>query len=234
MTKAEGTDIRLAAAVGKYAAVLTAVLTIVTFAVAFTAVPISGTFCLKDCVDYPYTDTAGQYPHDYLWMPLAMLLTLAYVLLMACIHAVSDERKRIFSRLGLGLALMAAVVLLIDYYVQFTVLPVSLIRGETEGVALWTQFNPNGMFIALEELGFLLMTLSFLCVSFVFAKSAALRWVFLLAAALTFLSLAATGVTRWLERGYQFEIMAISINWLALAISGILLVRWFGRKARAV
>lgn len=33
-------------------------------------------------------------------------------------------------------------------------------HGETEGITLLTQYNAHGIFIALEELGYLLMSLS--------------------------------------------------------------------------
>ncbi len=41
----------------------------------------------------------------------------------------------------------------------------SLEKRQLEGWALFTQFNPNGVLLALEELGFLLMSLVFVCVA---------------------------------------------------------------------
>jgi hypothetical protein len=38
----------------------------------------------------------------------------------------------------------------------------SLMNGQAQGIALLTQYNPYGVFIVLEELGYLLMSLSFL------------------------------------------------------------------------
>jgi hypothetical protein len=52
-------------------------------------------------------------------------------------------------------------VLLGGYFVQFSMVPVSLMNGQSEGIALLTQYNPYGVFIVLEELGYLLMSLSF-------------------------------------------------------------------------
>ena len=52
-------------------------------------------------------------------------------------------------------------MLLGGYFVQFSMVPVSLMNGQSEGIALLTQYNPYGVFIVLEELGYLLMSLSF-------------------------------------------------------------------------
>jgi hypothetical protein len=60
---------------------------------------------------------------------------------------------RIRGQIGLSFALIAAGVLLSIYFVQFSVVPVSLMNGQTEGIALLTQYNPYGVFIVLEELG---------------------------------------------------------------------------------
>ncbi len=38
-------------------------------------------------------------------------------------------------------------------------------KGEKEGISLLTQFNPHGIFIALKEVGYLLMSLSFFSLS---------------------------------------------------------------------
>ena len=170
---------------GYYAAIATAVLTVVTFGFAINAIPISGANCVGDCIDYPYLNTVGQFPKDFIWMPLAMMLVLAYVTLMVSIHAHAPSEKKIFSQAGLAFALMAAVVLLIDYFVQFSVVPVSLMNNETEGLPLLIQYNSHGVFIALEELGYILMALSFLFMAPVFARSSrtesAIRWIFIIA-----------------------------------------------------
>ena len=80
-----------------------------------------------------------------------------------------------YGQIGLSFALLSAGVLLGDYFVQFSVVPVSLMNGQTEGIALLTQYNPYGAFIVLEELGYLLMGLSFAFLAPVFAAGAAWR-----------------------------------------------------------
>ena len=68
--------------VGYYAALLTAIMTVITFGFAMVAVPIAGANCPGECVAYPYMDTASQFPRDFLWMPLddfSQLHTIAFL-----------------------------------------------------------------------------------------------------------------------------------------------------------
>ena len=67
----------------------------------------------------------------------------------------------IFGTLGLGLAVASMAVIAIDYFIQLRVVQPSLLNGESEGLAIMSQYNPHGVFIALEELGFLLAGLAF-------------------------------------------------------------------------
>jgi len=203
---------------GFYSAIATAVITIVTFGFAMIAIPISGANCPGNCVEYP---------RDFLWMPLAIVLVLAYVTLMVSIHSYAPGEKKIFSQVGLSFALIASTILAGDYFIQFSAVPMSLINSETEGLAMLIQYNPHGVFLALEELGYLVMSLSFLFVVPVFSNrnriESAVRWIFIIAFILAIVSLAAISIAYGLERQDRFEVVVLSINWLVLIINGILL-----------
>lgn len=222
--------------VGFYSAVLTTVVTIVTFGLAITAVPISGANCPAECVDYPYLDTVSQYPKDFLWMLPAMLLVLCYVTLMVSIHSHAERQKRIFSQVGLTFSIIAAVILLSDYYLQFSIVPVSLMNAETEGLAMLIQYNPHGVFLVLEELGYLIMSLSFLFVAIALSNTSRLesmiRWIFMIGFVLVIISLVVISISYGLERLDRFEVLVISINWLILIINGVLLSIVFRRRLR--
>jgi hypothetical protein len=226
-----------ASRVGFYSAILMAAITVITFGFAMIAIPISGANCPGDCAAYPYLDTASQYPKDFLWMVPAILLVLTYVVLMVSINAYAAPENRVFSQIGLSFAMISAVVLLIAYYTQFAVIPVSLMHGETEGLPLLIQYNSHGVFIALEELGYLVMSLSFLFVAPVFAKGSrlesAVRWVFVVGFALAMVSLVAIAIIYGLERQDRFEVFVLSIDWLVLIINGILLSVVFSRQMKA-
>jgi len=240
MTDTTGVDTEgaaIAARVGFYSAMLTAIVTVVTFALAMTAIPIAGANCPGECIQYPYLDTVAQFPRDYRWMLPAVALVLIYVVWMAAIHTCAPRSRQVFSLVGLCFAIMAALLLAGDYFVQFSVVPVSLMNGETQGVALLTQYNPHGLFIAVEDLGYLLMSLSFLFVAPVFAGRSrletAVRWVFIAGGALVFTALVVISARYGLERKDRFEVVALSLDWLVLIVNGVLLSLVFGRRMKA-
>jgi hypothetical protein len=222
--------------VGLYSAILTALTTLVTFSLAIIAVPNAGAGCRENCFKYPYVSTLSEFPRDYLWMPSAMLLVVVYVILMVSIDAYAAQHKRIYSQIGLSFALIAAGILLTDYYIQFSVVPVSLMNQETEGIALLTQYNAHGVFIVLEELGYLLMSLSFLFLAPVFANigrlASVVRWVFITGFVLTMGFLVVISIMYGLDRMDRFEVAVISINWLVLVINGVLLSLLFRRQLK--
>jgi hypothetical protein len=222
--------------VGLNSAILTAVTTLITFSLAIIAIPNSGAGCREECVEYPYVNTLSEFPRDYLWMPSAMLLVVVYVILMVSIHAYAAQHKKIYSQIGLSFALIAAGILLSDYFIQFSVVPISLMNQETEGIALLTQYNAHGIFIVLEELGYLLMSLSFLFLAPVFANigrlASVVKWVFIVGFVLTMVFLAVISVIHGLDRMDRFEIAVISIDWLVLVINGVLLSLLFRRQLK--
>jgi hypothetical protein len=218
---------RISHLVGFYTAIFTVIMTVVTFGFAITVIPISGANCGDLCIEYPYLNTLSQFPKDYLWMPLAIILTLSYLVLMVSIHAHAANQRKIFRQIGLSFALLATMVLVGDYFVQFSVVPISLMSRETEGITLLTQYNAHGAFIVLEELGYLLMSLSFLFMSPVFVNKNRLetdvRWVFVISFLLTVVALTLISINYGLDRQDRFEVTVISINWLVLIINGVLL-----------
>ncbi len=222
--------------VGFYTAIFTVIMTVVTFGFAITAIPISGANCGDLCIEYPYLNTLAQFPKDYLWMPSAIILTLSYLVLMVCIHVYASSKRKIFSQIGLAFALMATMVLVGDYFVQFSVVPISLMSGETEGITLLTQYNAHGVFIVLEELGYLLMSLSFLFMAPVFVNKnrleSAVRWVFVISFVLTVIAFTLISINYGLDRQDRFEVAVISIDWLALIVNGILLSMVFNRQLK--
>jgi len=212
--------------IGYYSSIFLTIITLVTFGFAITAIPISGVFCLENCIEYPYLDTLSHFPKDYFWMFLAILLILTYLIFIVSVHSFALIQNKIFSRIGLTFAIISSVVLLSCYFIQFSVIPASLMNEETEGIALITQYNPHGTFIALEELGYLLMSFSFLFIAPVFADKNRIekfiRWIFIIAFILTIISFAYITIKHGILRDYRFEIIVISIDWLVLMTNGIL------------
>src|SRR4051794_31710311 len=209
--------------VGFSAAVLTVLLSAAT-AVAGVATPArSGPFCRETtwgCVPAPYTDVAQFIPGDYLWLIPAMLLVPVFVVLMAAVHDFAPESRRIFSRIALAFALAYAVVVGIDYFTQFAVVVPSLQAGQTEGLSLFTQYNPHGLFIAGEAFGYLAMSLALVFAAPVFVggwTAGPLRWLFIGGFGLAVAAL----VGLWIVGGdlIAFEVAVLSINWIVLIAS---------------
>lgn len=221
---------RAACRFGFWVSVITAALTVATFALALTALP--------DSVPYPFTSQVivEQWPMDYLWMYAAMVLMLLFVALLGAIHQYSPPQRKTYSLLGLSFAIIAAAVLLTDYYIQVTVMQTSLLKGQHDGWSMLTQYNPNGVFIALEEIGYLLMSLSLLCAAAVFTRKNGLergiRWLFTLSFAASVLALVVVSALLGIDRGTAFEIIVISIVWLTLIAGAVLMANVFRRALK--
>jgi len=218
---------------GFWSAVLLTGFAVVAFAAAIATPPRSGPFCTKACITYPYANAAAFFPRDYLWMVPAIFMMLLFVILTACIHDCADDDKKVFSRVGLSFAIVSAAVITLDYFIQLTVMQPGLLKGEMEGLALFSQYNPHGIFIALEDLGYLMMSLAFLFISVVFARGErlehALRWLFVISSLVAFAAF--IGLTLVYGNGleYRFEVAIITINWITLIVSGVLLSSLFQR-----
>jgi hypothetical protein len=203
---------------------------------AILAVPISGPYCPDDCIQYPYLDSLSNFPLDYIWMVPAIIQLIIVALFMISLYFIAPYVKKIYGFISVFFAFIAINILLADYFIQFTVIPISLMNGETEGLALITQYNEHGIFIALEELGYLIMACSLLSMALIFNRDQALdrfmRWLLIASFILTFIFLVYYSVRYGVDRSYRFEVVAITINWLTFIIIGILANVFFKRMMK--
>jgi len=211
-------------------------LTVLGFAFAMTAIPPSGPYCPGDCMTYPFLNLLDYYPRDYLWMYVISFQLIVFLIFVISNHFNAPEHKKMFSFISVNFALLTTAVLLVDYFIQYTVIPISMMKGQTDGIALLTQYNGYGIFIALEELGFILMSLSFLFLSPLFSNRTrlekTLKWLYAAPAPLIFLSFVYYAVQYGLDRSYRFEVAAITVDWLATIIIGILSTIYFQRRLK--
>ncbi len=218
---------------GYFASILVLALTLLTFGLALLAVPVAGKYCPENCIAYPFLDIVDQFPKDYLWMYPAIVLCLVFVALVAAIHQAASPDKKIFTLIGLCFAVMSSTILAMNYFIQVSVIQPSLELGEVEGIALLTMYNEHGVFIALEDIGYLLMAAAFGCVAPVFGGKLLgeriVKWTFGAAPVLTILALAIYSFQYGIYRGYTFEVAAITINWLALIVGSAALIGVFKR-----
>jgi len=221
---------------GWYASMALTLLTIITFGFAMIAIPPAGPYCPADCMEYPYADLLNYYPRDYYWMYLAVFQLFAFIIFIVSIHNNAPAEKKIFSSSGVVFALISVIVLLADYFIQFAVVPVSVMKGETEGISLLTQYNGHGIFIALEELGYFTMSISLFFIAPVFPPvkglNQSIRLVLLIPFVLNVLSFIFYSIRYGIDRSYRFEVASITIDWLFLIAAGILVAVWYKRIIR--
>lgn len=211
--------------IGFWAAVFTAIL-----AAAFIIMGMFGSSSwdtFPGMVNYIWTTIKAI---DYALFIPAFLSAPVFVVLMACIHYYASVDKKIYSLIGLAFALIYATIITTDYFVLWTVLLPSTIMGETAGLSLFSLYNPHGIFVSLESLAYLMMSVALLFVAPVFQGSRierALRWIFIAGFVLAIGSL--FGVLLMKYDIVMYEIAIITIYCPVLIISGILLGKIFQR-----
>ena len=220
---------------GYYISLFTAVITIITFGIAICTPPLSGPFCKEGCFEYPYHEIISRFPRDYFWMFPAIILSFSYMVMMIAVHKVVLPERSVFSLSGVAFAVISTLILSADYFVQVSFIQPSLMAGETEGIAMLSQFNPHGLFIILEELGFITMNISFIFLAPALTESArlekSLRLTVITGFFLMLLSFATIVFINGINREYRFEVIIISITWIELIIVSILLARYFRRRS---
>lgn len=91
----------------------------------------------------------------------------------------------------------------------------------------WSQYNPHGVFIALENIGYLLINLGFLFLGVAMAAMASrlwrvAGWIFIGAGVLTVAALVYYSVFYRVALDYRFEVASLSIAWLVLIAAPVL------------
>jgi hypothetical protein len=221
---------------GFWVAVLTAALAAAALAMAVTTPPRSGPYCSMSCIAYPYTNAAAFVPRDYLWMYPAALLSMTFIVLIACIHRQVRDDLKVFSLAAMCFASLGAALILPDYVIQIAVVQPSLLDGQVSGLSLFSQYNPHGIFIALEDGGYSLMGLAFLFSGLSLARLTRLERVARRLLVISGIAVIGVLVSFALIFGkdleYRFEVIAISIDCLVLVVAGVLLGVLFKRLVR--
>jgi hypothetical protein len=221
---------------GYYSAFLLSFLTIVAFGFAMTAIPPAGPYCPNNCMEYPFPDILLYYPRDYYWMYIAIFQLFAFVIFIVTIHFTANVAKKLFTFLSVSFALISSTVLLMAYFTQFSVVPISVMKGETDGIALITQYNEHGLFIAMEELGYITMSIALFFLAFAFSKNTRaekiIRIILIFQLFATILAFIFYSIKFGIERSYLFEVATITINWSVLIIVGIMIGFHFRRRLK--
>lgn len=222
--------------IGYYSSFLLSILTIITFGFAMTAIPPAGPYCPNNCMEYPFPDILLYYPRDYFWMYLAIFQLFAFVIFMVTNHFIASAAKKLYTFLSISFTLISSTVLLIAYFTQFSVVPISVMKGEAEGIALITQYNEHGLFIAMEELGYITMSIALFFLAFAFYKKnrieRIIRVILISQLILTIIAFIYFSIMFGIERSYLFEVATITINWLCIIVVGIMIGLAFRKRLK--
>ena len=190
--------------------------------------PRSGPFCSADCIGYPYTDAAAFVSRDYWWMYPGLALVISFLVLAVCLREWVPPQGKLPAAVAVVFATIGATVIAGDYGIQFAVLQPGLLSGETDGLSALSQYNPHGVFIALENVGYAAFGVAVLFLGGGLAGAASrlervVRWTFTVGGALIVVGLVLSAVIYRADLDYRFEVMSLSVTWLVLITSGVLL-----------
>ncbi len=210
-----------------WVAAATALSAITALAVAITTPPRTGPYCRSACLAHPYTGSAEFVPRDFWWMYLGSLVVLLAMVMIAGLPHGHGPGTVLAWRTSTILAAIATGVLVTDYALQLTVVQPSLRRGETDGLALLSQYNPHGVFIGLENVGYALFGLAFLGAGAAMRVRSrllcAVRTVLVIGGSAIVVALVGYAAAYRIDLEYRFEVAGIGLCWLVLIAAGVLL-----------
>jgi hypothetical protein len=108
-------------------------------------------------------ESLEKFASDYRVLPSLVILTppfivtLAFPVLVVAIHAVLPQARRPLTLVALVFAGVYTAVLGSAYWLQMTNVPWNILRGTTDGLAVWVAWNPASLFWSLETFGYFAM-----------------------------------------------------------------------------
>ena len=194
---------------------------VITFIAAIIAVPISGGNIEGEGIPYPYLNTIGQFPRDYIWQISAIILMVIYLITWIQIDRL---RNTIITNIGKSFAVLATMILVAIYYIHFNVVPISLANKEFEGIPLLIQYNSHGIFIVMEEIGYIFMFLSFISIA-LNNQNKVVKYSFLLSFTALVILFIKLSMQYGLDRKDRFEVILISVVWLLMIGYSVFLIK---------
>lgn len=226
-----------ASRLGFWSAILLIIITIICFGMAATTFPITGPLCSENCISYPYNGPVDNAAHGFFWMIPGLFIAPLFLILVACLYQVVPMEVKVYSLIALVFAAIYAGLMSLNYFIQLETVWPSIMKGETEGLALITHYNPHGIFIAMEDLGYLTMSLSFIFSGLsVLGKTGlerAIRWLLIIAGLSAIGLYPVYSLYYGYDLDYRFEVLIISITWMVSIAAGILFAFYFRRLKKS-
>ncbi len=107
---------------------------------------------------------------------IGFLLTSSFLVLMACVHSYAPEERKVFSLVGLSFAIIYAILISINYFIQLT-----YVNQHVFDVSMFEMTNPQSMMWVIEVLGYFFMGLATLFAALVFNSKgieSLIKWLF--------------------------------------------------------
>jgi hypothetical protein len=105
-----------------------------------------------------------------------LLLAPVVVVLIASIHHLTPDSKKVFSHIALIFSGLYAAIIGTNYIIQLSVVRLNVRAGDLEGLDLLAMPNPRSVFVALETAGYAFFSLMALFLGAVFAGERLERW----------------------------------------------------------
>lgn len=101
-----------------------------------------------------------------------------FVIMLCCIDVYTSQDKKVLSKISLCFGVIFAVLSSINYFVQFTSVRQSVLKGQLEGLDQFVQWNPSSAFYSINLLGWtLFLGLSTLFLAGVFSEEKRGKWI---------------------------------------------------------
>jgi hypothetical protein len=99
----------------------------------------------------------------------AFISTLFFIVILNCIHESVEHYNKIFTRLSIYFGLAFSILASLNYFVQFSIVRISINDGITQNLDNFVQFNPRSFTFAINMLGWsLFLGLSTLFLGIIF------------------------------------------------------------------
>ena len=108
---------------------------------------------------------------------ITLLFCPLLVILLACVHSIAPNEKRVFSQVSLGFALLFALAVSINRFTQLGVVRESIASGNVQGVDWFLAYGNHSILFGLEMLGWAwFLGLAMLFAAPVFSRGRLQRW----------------------------------------------------------
>ena len=106
----------------------------------------------------------------------SLFLALSYIIMLACIHQVLPEDKRLWSIIALSIGIIYAVMASINYNIQAVSVRQSLAAGEISGLEMFIPDNKHSIYNALAN-SYVYMAISMFFAGFIFNNGKLEKWI---------------------------------------------------------